>query len=63
MMKVDPSETVITGNWVEDHGRVVADQTCERINVLIQTHLEELGRDLADGMRSIEVQMTDDSGN
>jgi hypothetical protein len=44
-MKIDPSETVLTGNWVEDHGRVIADQMCERINALIQTHLEELGRD------------------
>jgi hypothetical protein len=43
-MKIDPSETVLAGNWVDDHGRVIADQTCERINALIQTHLEELGR-------------------
>jgi hypothetical protein len=44
-MKISPGETLLTGKWVEHQGRVRADETCSRIEELVQCHLEELARD------------------
>ena len=45
MMKITPTKTELTGKWVSRDVRVVADETCQRINELITSHLKELGRD------------------
>jgi hypothetical protein len=45
MKMIKPNETEITGKWVLSQGRVVADETCQRITDLIKGHLVELGRD------------------
>ena len=46
MMRIDPSETVLTGRWLSgNQGGLVADETCKRIDVLVRDHLKELGRD------------------
>ena len=44
-MNIDPSQTVLTGRWVERQGRIVADQTCRRIDALVRINLVEIGRD------------------
>lgn len=44
-MKVAPAETLLNGRWLSREGRVVADETCERIEELIRLHMKELGRD------------------
>jgi hypothetical protein len=44
-MKIQPTEIQLTGKWLSRDGRVVADETCERINELIRSHLNQLGRD------------------
>jgi hypothetical protein len=45
MMNIDPSETVLTGQWVLQGRRAVADDVCERIYALTQSHLVKLGSD------------------
>lgn len=44
-MKIQPTETQLTGKWLSRDGRVVADETCQRIDDLVKSHLKELGRD------------------
>ena len=44
-MKIQPTETQLTGKWLSRDGRAVADETCERINELVRSHLRQLGRD------------------
>jgi hypothetical protein len=45
-MNIDPSETILSGNWIPDsRGRYIADDLCRRIDSLIHAHLKELGRD------------------
>ena len=44
-MNIADSETLLTGQWVSREGHVVGDETCQRIDKLISTHLKELGRD------------------
>jgi hypothetical protein len=44
-MKIQPNEFQLTGKWLSRDGRVVADETCARINELIHSHLKQLGRD------------------
>lgn len=44
-MKIQPTEIQLAGKWLSRDGRVVADETCERINKLIRSHLNQLGRD------------------
>ncbi len=44
-MKIAPSETLLTGQWLKSEGRIIADETCERIDELIRSHLTELGLD------------------
>jgi len=45
MSSLQPSERELTGRWLSRDGRLVADDTCERINDLVQSHLRLLGRD------------------
>lgn len=45
MMKIEPFETVLTGQWILRQGRVVADDTCKRIDALTKSHLVKIGRD------------------
>jgi hypothetical protein len=44
-MNIKPSETVITGQWILQDGRPVADEDCTRIATLTKSHLVEVGRD------------------
>jgi hypothetical protein len=45
MMKIKLTETQLTGKWLSRDGRVVGDETCQRIEEIIASHLKELGRD------------------
>jgi hypothetical protein len=45
MMRIDPSEIVLTGQWVLRGGRLVVDEVCERISGLTGSYLQELGKD------------------
>jgi hypothetical protein len=45
MMDIKPSETVLTGQWILQGGRPVADDVCKRILALTSSHLVEVGRD------------------
>ena len=61
MMKLQPDETLLIGNWITENGKARADAVCERIAWLIANHLkkvsdhpqsgawETLYRDPADG--------------
>ena len=42
-----PDETQIVGAWLLVDGQMVCDETCERIQYLIENRLEELGKDLS----------------
>jgi hypothetical protein len=44
-MNIKPSETVLTGQWILQGGRPVADDVCKRILALTKSHLVEVGRD------------------
>ncbi len=44
-MRIQPSETHLAGKWLARDGRIVGDETCQRIDELIRTHLREIGRD------------------
>ena len=44
-MKIQPTETVLTGKWLSCGGRTVGDETCDRINDLVGSHLRKLGHD------------------
>lgn len=44
-MKIQPTETQLIGKWHSRDGRAVADETCERINELVRSHLKKLGHD------------------
>ncbi len=38
MTLIQPDETVITGTWVDQDGRLVPDDECRRIERIITTH-------------------------
>ncbi len=44
-MKIQPTETQLTGKWLSRNGRAVADETCERIHELVRSHLTRVGHD------------------
>jgi hypothetical protein len=44
-MKLASSETLLSGKWLLRDGRMVGDETSQRIQELIRSHLRELGRD------------------
>lgn len=44
-MKLDASETLLTGNWHSNNGQVIADDVCSRIQKLVGSHLAKLGHD------------------
>jgi hypothetical protein len=45
MMDIKPSETVLTGQWILQGGRPVADDVCSRILALTKSYLVEVARD------------------
>jgi Immunity protein 27 len=47
MINLRPDETVLVGNWIEVDGAVDGDETCKRIEQLVQSHLEQVAT--ADG--------------
>jgi Immunity protein 27 len=44
-MRIQPTETELTGKWISLNGRAVADEISGRIDDLVRSHLKELGRD------------------
>jgi len=44
-MKIALSEVLLAGQWTTDRGRILADDTCHRIDELTRSHLKVLGRD------------------
>jgi hypothetical protein len=44
-MDIKPSETVLTGQWVLQGGRLVEDDVCKRILALTKSYLVGIGRD------------------
>jgi hypothetical protein len=44
-MKIQPTEILLVGKWFSRDGRVVGDETCDRINELVGSHLRKLGHD------------------
>lgn len=48
MMDLQPSELVLTGKWILQDGRVIADETCERIWALTKSYLVEVCRDASE---------------
>lgn len=44
-MKLKPDETDLLGKWLVVEGNVVADATSERINNLVEQHLEKVTAD------------------
>ena len=57
-MNIDPSEIVITGKWILQGGRPVADEVCKRIAALTKTYLVKVGRD-ASGWNTLYRDPTD----
>lgn len=41
-MKLGAKETDLTGKWIVAAGKVVADETCQRIKSLVSQHLEKV---------------------
>jgi hypothetical protein len=44
-MEIDPTETLITGNWVLQGGKAVGDRNCDRIERLTSSHLVFIKKD------------------
>jgi hypothetical protein len=44
-MTIDPSETRLTGKWIFGGTGLKADETCHRIEQLVNGHLVKLGTD------------------
>lgn len=44
-MKIHPTETLITGKWISSNEPAAEDETCERINELLRSHLRQIGHD------------------
>jgi hypothetical protein len=42
MNPLQPTETVLTGTWIKSEGLVVGDDTCRRIEWLINSRLERV---------------------
>jgi len=45
MEKLHPNEIQLVGNWKQIEGKVVADETCQRIQWLVDQILEKVGTD------------------
>lgn len=46
-MDIKSSETVLSGQWILQDGRMNADDVCERILALTSSYLVEVGRDVS----------------
>jgi hypothetical protein len=44
-MKLKSSEISLIGKWILKEGQIIADDTCQRIELLLTMHLVELGTD------------------
>ncbi len=42
---IDKTETMITGKFIEENGRIVEDDICKRINFLVNQHLIRIASD------------------
>lgn len=41
--KPRPNETELIGQWIKDGDRVTGDETCHRINYLVEHYLKKIG--------------------
>jgi hypothetical protein len=41
-MKLEPEETILTGQWLSDRGEFVGDSVCKRIEWLTQRELQRI---------------------
>lgn len=41
---IEPSETSLVGHWIATGSGVVRDETCRRIELLVETHLTRVAR-------------------
>jgi len=46
-MRLRPEETALTGAWFVEGGQVIADEVCQRIEILVEGRLQLIGS--ADG--------------
>ena len=44
-MEIEPSETLLTGQWIARSGRTIADDVCQRILTLTHSHLVKISQD------------------
>ena len=49
MKKIEPHETELIGGWIRERGRVLGNETCERIKWLISGVLQQVGVDKGSG--------------
>ena len=60
MEKLAANESVLTGQWIVEPGRVRRDSTCERIEWLIEHHLKEIAASPVSGAWEMLYQDPDD---
>lgn len=58
MMSIQPTETKIVGNWISEHGKLIADTVAQRIDHLIKNELTELGSS-SDGWSALYLDKRD----
>ena len=45
MNRLQPSESQLTGHWIENDGQVIGDDVCQRIEWLVDSQLKQLAVD------------------
>jgi len=58
MSKIEKWETRLTGKWILVNKKIQGDQTCNRIEALIKSHLKEIARD-SSGWLALYVDPSD----
>jgi hypothetical protein len=58
MIEIKPEETLLAGQWMFEGGRVVGDDVCERIRLLIDSYLSKIANDVS-GWNTLYVDPRD----
>ena len=58
LTSIQPEETKIFGQWITEHGQLVANASAKRIDYLVENELQELGR-TQDGWSVLYVDTAD----
>lgn len=53
--KLQSNEKQLVGNWKQIGGKVAADETCQRIQWLIEKMIEKIGTDVTVGTTSTRI--------